>query len=76
MASKKVKPGSGNSTSAKFEKPTRLSKTTKSNEMVRKALEGQKKTEDVARVAKRRGYLTQNEAMILQSRVKTRKPAI
>jgi hypothetical protein len=76
MQHKRVKAGSKNSSSAKFEKPSKLSATTKANKVVKEALSGQKKTEEAYRKSVKKGFLTQNETQILQKRIKTRKPAI
>jgi hypothetical protein len=76
MQPKRVKPGSKNSSSAKFEKPSKLSATTKANNSVKEALTAQKKTEDVYRKTLKKGFFTQAETEILKKRLKTRKPAI
>lgn len=73
---KTVKPGSKNATTAKFEKPTRLSSATKQNNNVKEAMAGEKKTQDAYRQSIKKGYLTQTETLILQKRKKTRKPVI
>lgn len=73
---KKVKAGSKNSTSAKFEKPTKLSRTTKANNTAKEAMVGEKKTQDAYSKGVKKGYLNPTETQILQKRKKTRKPVI
>lgn len=73
---KTLKPGSKNSTTAKFEKPTKLSPTTKANNNAKASLQGEQKTLDARAKSLKKGFMTQNEALILQKRKKLRKPVI